>query len=37
METEETEQPETEPRGNPEADDDAVEQGEDQLDKVSGN
>lgn len=27
----------TEPRGNPESDEDAVEQGKEQLDKVSGN
>ena len=40
METEEAQEntpPENEPRGNPETDQDAVESGEEQLEKTSGN
>jgi hypothetical protein len=34
---EEQAEPSTEPRGNPEADPDEVERGEEKLDEVSGN
>lgn len=38
METEATpEQPTTEPRENPPVDEEAVEKGEEQLEKISGN